>query len=140
MADDAKDLMRRFYDAVSAGDLDVIDQIVAEDFVEHEPFPGIPPDKEGVRQFFRVFRAAFPDLHMEPHEMLVDGDLACARITVTGTHQADFLGIPPSDRQIEIGGFDMLRLRDGLVTEHWGLTDTLTMLEQLGAGPQKAAG
>ncbi len=140
MADDAKDLMRRFYDAVNAGNLDIVDEVVAEDFVEHEQFPGIPPDKEGVRQFFRVFRAAFPDLHMEPHEMLVEGDLACARLTITGTHQGDFLGISPSGSRIEVAAFDMVRLRDGLVTDHWGVTDTLAMLEQLGAGPQQAPG
>src|SRR5918997_11293 len=120
MADDPKDLMRRFYDAINAGNLDVIDEVVAQDFVEHEAFADLPPDKEGVRQFFRLFRAAFPDLRMEPHEMLVDGDLACARITITGSHQGDFMGISPTGRPIEIAGFDMLRLRDGLVTEHWG--------------------
>jgi len=139
MPDDPKVLMRRFYDGVNAGDFNVIDELVADDVVEHEEFPGIEPNKDGVRQFFNLFRSAFPDLRMDPHEILVDGDMVCARITVTGTHQGEFMGIPPTGRRFEVGGFDLVRIRDGQAVEHWGLTDNMTMMQQLGAVPEGAA-
>ena len=70
MSDDAKSLLTRFYDEINAGNLGVIDELVADDFVEHEEFPGISPDKEGVRQFFLMFRSTFPDMRMEAHEVV----------------------------------------------------------------------
>ena len=124
MPEDPKDLMRRFYDAVSTGDLDALDELVADDVVDHEEFPGMPPGKEGVRQFFGMLRSAFPDLQMEPHEMVAEGDLVCARVTITGTQDGDWMGMPPSGRRIEVEALDMVRLRDGLAVEHWGSSTT----------------
>jgi steroid delta-isomerase-like uncharacterized protein len=138
MSEDAKSLLTRFYDQVNAGNLGVIDELVADDFVEHEEFPGISPDKEGVRQFFTMFRTAFPDMHMEAHEVLADGDLLCCRATMSGTQEGEYMGMPPSGKRFEVTGFDLLRLRDGQVTEHWGLIDAMTMMQQLGAIPEQA--
>jgi steroid delta-isomerase-like uncharacterized protein len=138
MEEDRKTLLRRFYEEVSAGNLGVIDETIADNFIDHEEFPGIEPNKEGVKQFFAMFRAAFPDFRLEAHEILAEGDLLCARATFTGTHQGDFMGMPPTGKRIEIGGFDMLRFREGRITEHWGLMDAMTMMQQLGAIPQQA--
>ncbi len=138
MPDDVKSLLRRFYAEVSAGNLAVIDELVADDVVEHEEFPGLEPNKEGVKQFFALFRAAFPDVRMEPHEMVAEGDLVSARVTITGTHQGEFMGIPPSGKRIEVETFDLLRIRDGQAAEHWGLIDAMTMMQQLGAMPEQA--
>jgi steroid delta-isomerase-like uncharacterized protein len=135
MAEDTKALLRRFYAEVSAGNLTVIDETIADDFIEHEEFPGIEPNKEGVKQFFALFRSAFPDLKLEAHEIVVESDLLCARATFSGTHQGEFMGMPPTGKQIKVEGFDMVRFRDGLVTEHWGLMDAMTMMQQLGAIP-----
>lgn len=138
MPDDPKNVVRRFYDEVSAGNLGVIDELVADDVVEHDTFPGMEPNKEGVKQFFAMFRSAFPDLRMEPHEMLAEGDLVSARVTMTGIHQGEFMGMPPSGKRIEVEGIDIIRVRDGQATEHWGVTDTMTMMQQLGAVPEQA--
>ena len=138
MPADPKSVMRRFFDGVNSGDLSVIDDLVADDFVEHQPLPGIAADKEGVRQFFESFRSAFPDFQMELHESVAEGDLACARSTTTGTHQGEFMGIPPTGKRIEVQGYDLVRIRDGQATEHWGLLDALTMMQQLGAIPEQA--
>ena len=138
MPADAKTSLRHFYDEVSAGHLDVIDELLADDFVEHEEFEGIPATKDGVKQFFTMFRSAFPDLRMEAHEIVEEGDLLCARGTFSGTHQGEFMGMPPSGKHVEIEGFDMARMRDGRITEHWGLMDAMTMMQQLGAMPQQA--
>jgi len=138
MADDAKGLLRRFYEEMSAGNLAVIDELVADDMVEHEEFPGVTPDKEGVKQVFATFRAGFPDLRMEPHEMVAEGDMVCARITISGTHQGEFMGMPPTGRRMEVDAIDLLRLRDGQMAEHWGVTDAMAMMQQLGAIPEQA--
>src|SRR4051812_27619569 len=98
MSEDPKALLQRFYAGVSSGDLSVIDELVADDFIEHEDFPGIEPNKEGVRQFFNVFRSAFPDLQLTAHEVVVEGDLLCVRGTMSGTHDGDFMGMPPTGK------------------------------------------
>jgi len=136
MPTDAKSLVRRFYDGVGAGDLSVIDELVADDFVDHEDFPGLEPNKKGVKQFFAVLRSAFPDLRMEVREMLADDDLVSVRVIATGTHQADFMGMPSSGKRIEVQVFDVFRILGGQVTEHWGLMDAMTMLQQLGGMPE----
>lgn len=136
MPDDPKALMRRFYDEINKGNLDALDELLADDIVEHERFPGLEPTKQGVKQVFATLRAAFPDLRMEPHEVIAEGDLVCARITSTGTHRGEFMGIPASGRQIEIDTIDIVRVRDGQAAEHWGVTDSMTMMQQLGALPE----
>jgi steroid delta-isomerase-like uncharacterized protein len=138
MSEDARTLVARFYDGINAGDLGVIDELIADDFVEHEDFPGISQDKDGVRQFFTIFRSAFPDMRMDAHEVLVDGDLVCVRSTMSGTHEGNFMGMPPSGKHFEVTGFDMVRIRDGEVTDHWGVMDAMTMMQQLGAMPEQA--
>ena len=138
MPQDPKGLVRRFYDEVSAGNVAVIDELLADDMIDHETDPGAPPGKEGVKQFFARFQGAFPDLRMEPHEMLAEGDLVCARITMSGTHKGEFMGLPPTGKRFEIEGIDIIRVRDGLVTEHWGVTDALALMQQLGAIPEQA--
>jgi steroid delta-isomerase-like uncharacterized protein len=136
MPKDAKSLVRDFYDAVGAGNLSVIDELVADDFVDREEFPGLEPNKEGVKQFFAMLRSAFPDLRMEVREMLADDDLVSVRVIATGTHEGDFMGMSSSGRRIEVQVFDIFRIRDGQVTEHWGLMDAMTMMQQLGGIPE----
>ena len=138
MPEDAKSLLRRFYEETSVGNLDAVDELIADDFVDHEEFPGLEPDKEGVKKFFAMFRAAFPDARMEPHEMLADGDLVSCRATFTGTQQGEFMGVAPTGRRIEVNAIDILRVRDGQFVEHWGVMDAMTMMQQLGALPEQA--
>jgi steroid delta-isomerase-like uncharacterized protein len=136
MPEDAKDLLRRFYAEMSAGNLDAIDEVVVDSFIEHESFPGIEPNKEGVRQFFQMFRSAFPDMKMEAHEIVGEGDLLCVRGTMSGTHQGEFMGMPPTGKSFEVHGVDIVRFGDdGVGREHWGVFDTMSMLQQLGVVP-----
>lgn len=140
MPDDPKRVLLRFYDEVSAGNLGALDELMADDMVEHERFPGLEPTKEGVMQLFAIYRSAFPDLRMQAHEVIAEGDLVCARIVSTGTHRGEFMGIPATGRRIEVETIDMARVRDGRATEHWGVTDSLTMMQQLGVLPEPASG
>jgi len=136
MPEDAKSLVRRFYEEVGAGNLGVIDELVADDFIDHEEFPGLEPSKEGVKKFFAMLSSAFPDLRMEVHEMLADGDLVSARVIATGTQQGDFMGMPSSGKHVKVQVFDIVRIRDRQVSEHWGLMDAMTMMQQLGGIPE----
>ncbi|WP_323099059.1 ester cyclase [Intrasporangium sp. YIM S08009] len=132
--------MRRTYELISAGDIDGFGDLLAENFVEHQEAPGLPPTKAGVLDLFRGYRAAFPDLRMDAVEVLPSGDRAVARVTVSGTQTGDFMGMPASGRHAEVDLIDIMRFDDaGLVCEHWGVADMLSLLQQLGAIPEAAA-
>lgn len=129
--------MGRLYDLINAGDIEGFGELIADDFVEHEETPGLEPTKEGVKQFFHMYRAAFPDLRMEAQEILVSGDKAVARVRATGTHQGEFLGMPATGKGVDVQLIDIIRFGDdGLAREHWGVFDALAMLQQLGAIPE----
>lgn len=132
--------MRRLYDLVNEGNVDALGELLVEDFVEHEELPGLAPGKDGVLQFFRMYIAAFPDLRMEPEDILASGDKVVARVRATGTHQGEFMGMPATGKRFEAQLIDIIRFGDdGLAREHWGVFDTLAMLTQLGALPDDAA-
>ncbi|MFV2064733.1 MAG: ester cyclase [Chloroflexota bacterium] len=128
---------RRFYDLLNDGDVDRLGDLLADDFVEHEETPGLAPTKEGVVEFFRGYRAAFPDLRMEPEDVLASGDKVVVRARVTGTHQGEFMGMPATGKSVDVQLIDILRFGDdGLVHEHWGVFDQLAMMQQLGVVPE----
>ena len=131
--------MRRLYELISAGDIDGFGEHVADEFVEHEATPGFEPSKEGVKQMFHMYRAAFPDLRMEAEDVLASGDKVVARVRATGTHQGEFMGMPATGKSVDVQVIDIMRFgEDGLVREHWGLFDALGMMQQLGAIPAPA--
>jgi steroid delta-isomerase-like uncharacterized protein len=133
--------MKRLYDLISAGDIDGFGELLADDFVEHEEMPGLERSKEGVKQLFHMYRAAFPDLRMTPQDVLVSGDRAVARVRATGTHQGEFLGMPATGRSVDVQLIDITRFGDdGLAREHWGVFDALAMMQQLGAFPRSSPG
>jgi len=134
ISDGNKHLMQRFYDEVfNEGNLHVIDELLAEDFVEHEEFPGLTPDREGVKQFFAMFRAAFPDVTCEVEHIVGEGVFIVAHARCHGTHQGDWMGVPASGRPINVHLFDLVRFIDGRATAHWGAFDGLTLMQQIGA-------
>ena len=133
--------MRRLYELINAGDIDGFGECLADEFVEHEELPGLEPSKEGVKQLFHMYRAAFPDLRMDVEDLLVSGDRAVARVRATGTHQGEFLGIPATGKNVDVQLIDITRFDDdGRAREHWGVFDALAMMQQLGAIPQTPSG
>lgn len=132
-------LIKRFYnEVIVGGNFSLIDELVLDDYVDHEErMPGQPEGKEGVKFYANTVRTAFPDLTVKATEpALADGNLECAYVTLAGTHQGDFAGIPASGRTVEFSGIDIIRLQDGKVAEHWGSTDMLGLMQQLGAVPR----
>jgi len=99
--------------------------------------PGLAPTKAGVKAFFRMYIAAFPDLRMDAEDVLTSGDKVVARSRATGTHQGEFMGIPATGKAVDVQLIDIIRFGDdGLAYEHWGVFDTMTMMQQLGAVPE----
>ncbi len=136
--EDNKAVAHRIYsEAVNGGNFDLFDELVAEDAVEHETFPGLPTTgPDAPKAFFTMFGAAFPDMHMTVHEMIGEGDKVVARVTASGTHKGEFMGIPPTAKSFEAQTIDILEIHDGKVTAHWGVMDQAAMMEQLGLAPE----
>ena len=133
---DPRASLRRFFDQINAGDLDGFIDLLAEDFIEHEQMPGLPPGREGTRQLFTMMRVAFPDMHWEPEDVLVDGDKAVARVRFSGTNDGEFMGMPPTGKSVSVQVIDIVRFgEDGLAREHWGVFDMMGLMQQLGAVP-----
>jgi steroid delta-isomerase-like uncharacterized protein len=140
VAEDMAGVVRRFYDEViGEGRLDVIDELLAPDFVEHQEFPGLEPNREGVKKFFAMWREAFPDTRAAIDQMVVQGDLVAVYGMWQGTHQGEFLGVPGTGKQFTVPSADFIRFRDGVCVEHWGVFDSGAMMQQLGIVPSMAA-
>jgi steroid delta-isomerase-like uncharacterized protein len=121
-----------------SGDVDVdmmIDRFMAEDFVEHEAIPGMDNTRDTPRQLFKMMLAAFPDFRATVDDLLQDGDKVVARVTFSGTHQGDFLGVPASGNPVAWGAIDILQFRDDKVVAHWGVMDMAGAMAQMGAQP-----
>ena len=141
MADDARAAMQRLYDeVVNGGNHDLIDELVADDFVDHEEFPGISNDREGMKQFVAMMSAAFDGFRMDVEDLYADGDTAIARVTIRGTHNGEFMGVPATGKEIAMPAIDIFRFAGGKAVGHWGVTDTMAMMQQLGAIPEEPPG
>ena len=128
--------MRSVYERLNAGDIDGFGELIAEDFVEHEETPGLPPTKAGVLEFFRGVMTAFPDMEMTVEDLIASGDRAVARVKVTATHQGEFMGVPSTGKRVVVELIDIMRFDDsGLVNEHWGVMDSMSLMQQLGVVP-----
>ena len=133
---DHSETLRRFYGRLNDGDIDGFGEMLAGDFVEHEETPGLAPTREGVLEFFRLQRAAFPDMRLDPEDVLPSGDKVVARARMTGTHQGELMGMPATGRRVDVQLIDIIRFGDdGLAHEHWGVFDLMAMMQQLGAVP-----
>jgi predicted ester cyclase len=136
---DGSGLLRRFYtEILEGGNLDLIDELATDDYLDHEEaLPGQPPGKEGVRYFVNEIRAAFPDIRAKTLEpFLTDDNMEACYYVLTGTHRGEMAGVAPTGKSVEFGGIDIIRVQDGKVAEHWGSTDNLRLMQQIGAIPE----
>ena len=110
------------------------EEYVAPDVVFH--FPGSPPlNREQISGMNAMFYAAFPNLHHVFEDQIAEGDKVVTRVTLRGTHQGEFQGIPATGKEIVIGAIFVDRFRDGKLIEHWSQPDMMGMMQQLGAIP-----
>lgn len=135
MSERNKAAVRRFYEEiVTAGDLELAGEFMAEGLVDHEPGdPDRPEGLEGVKALFTMLREAFPDLEARVEDLIAEGDKVAARVTYTGTHEGAFRGVPASGNRMELTTIDVIRFADEKAVEHWGVADRLGLMQQLGA-------
>jgi predicted ester cyclase len=134
--EDIKTLARRIpLEAFNKGNAAVFDEVVAEDANDHLPPPGLPPGREGYKQFVTILHAAFPDIYYTVNEEVVEGDTMMHHTTAHSTHKGEFLGIAPTGKQIAWDEMHILRFANGKAVEHWGNVDQLSILQQLGVIP-----
>jgi steroid delta-isomerase-like uncharacterized protein len=133
--DSNRALVRRFYEEVWAkGNLDVADELFADDYVRHDLRAGDPtPGPEGQKEIAAAFRTAFPDLTWEIDFLLADGDFVAGRWTATGTHLGPWAGVEPTGRPMSFSGINVFRFSGGRVVEIWNHRDDLGLRQQLGA-------
>jgi steroid delta-isomerase-like uncharacterized protein len=133
-----KALIRRYFAAIDAacqsGNADILDEFLAPDFVEHNPFPGIPATRDGWKQAFLMFDAATPGYHVV-EDLIAEGDKVVARITAHGTHEGELFGIPATGKTMRMSAIGMWRIADGKIVEHWYEADNLGMMQELGVVP-----
>jgi predicted ester cyclase len=142
MTDSTEAVVRRLIEeGFNAGDLDVADELTSPDLVEHQEFgPGHAPGAEGVRAIIVSLKRAFSDFHLAIGDLVVEGDTAWLRMSATGTNDGSFMGHPPTGRAMRADVFDVIRVEDGRMVEHWGVPDRLGVLFQLGlARPPQVA-
>lgn len=137
-AEAGKAVVRRYFEAIDAaceaGNADVVDEFLAPDFVEHNPFPGIPPTREGWKQAFMMFVEGAPGYHVV-EDLVAEGDKVAGRITAYGKHEGELFGIPATGKDIRVTGIAIWRIRDGQIVEHWHETDQMGLMQQLGVVP-----
>ncbi len=126
---------RRLYEeAWNQGNMSVVDDLIAPNYVGHDPLSPIH-GPEGFKQYIEMIRSAFPDAHMTIEEQIAEGDKLVTRWTATGTHRGPLMGIPPTEKHVTVTGIVIGRYENGKVVESWGNWDTLGMLQQLGVVP-----
>ncbi|PKB81553.1 MAG: hypothetical protein BZY88_06450 [SAR202 cluster bacterium Io17-Chloro-G9] len=137
MSEENKALFRRFIDDIMKNKkIDVIDELMDANFIEHNPIQGVPPGIAGMKDLMGMFFAAFPDLDSTIDLLVAEGDLVAGRMTTTGTHTGDFMGIPATGKRVNFTETHIVRIANGKAVEHWGNQDDMAMMQQLGVIPE----
>ena len=138
-----KALVRRFYEEIDKGNLEAIDEFVAEDYLDHNPppFPGLAPGREGLKQAFTIFWEATPGYH-HIEDQIAEGDKVVTRLTSYGKHEGDLPGAPRTGNDLKMTSITIHRIANGKLVEKWAEKDVLGFLIQIGvmAPPGKGAG
>jgi predicted ester cyclase len=131
---DTETVARRLIDeAFTGGNLAAADELTSPDLVEHQEFgPDHAPGAEGVQAVITSLHRAFSDFNLAIEDIVVAGDTAWLRMLATGTNDGSYMGHPPTGRQMRVQVFDVIRVEDGRIVEHWGVPDRLGALLQLG--------
>jgi predicted ester cyclase len=132
-----KQLVRRFYEEIDKGNLDVLDELVAEDYLDHNPppFPGLGTGREGVKQAFKIFWEATPG-HHHIEDQIAEGDKVVTRLTSYGKHEGDLPGAPRTGNDLKMTSITIHRIASGKLVEKWSEKDMIGFLKQIGVMPR----
>jgi steroid delta-isomerase-like uncharacterized protein len=135
-AEENRQLIRRFYDeGWTKNNLDVYDELVVDDFTDHQAMPGLPPGREGFKALNVMFRSAFPDLRVDVDNVVAEDDKVGCRWRSTGTHEGELFGIPPTGNKVDVTATVFYRVEDGRLAEGWIARDDVGLMRQLGVIP-----
>jgi len=134
-----KAIVRRFVEEVqNRQNLGALNELFSPDFVDHSGISTLPPTLDGTKQFFTKLFTAFPDISATIHDQVADGDKVVTRKTFQGTHQGEYMGIPPTGKHVVVDVIDIFRILGGKITDHWAVADMLGLMQQLGVVPPPA--
>jgi steroid delta-isomerase-like uncharacterized protein len=128
-----KDAYRRIIEAISRGDAEGLDELMAPEIVDHNPIPNQAPGRDGFKQWMAAARTAFPDMRGTVEDVIAEGDRVAARTTWHGTHRGEFVGVGATGRRVSFSAFHLVRFSQDRAVEWWGTADLLKVLQQLGA-------
>ena len=136
-AEDNKRLVRRFYEAIDKGDIEAMDELVAEDYLDHNPppFPELAKGREGLKQAFKIFWEATPGRH-HIEDQIAEGDRVVTRLTSYGKHEGDLPGAPRTGNDLKMTSITIHRIADGKLAEKWAEKDVMSFLKQIGVMPR----
>ena len=133
-----EELARSFFEKViNLKKIAYMDELAAPDFVDHEELGPVSPNREGAKTYMNMAFAAFPDMHATVEDMISDGEKVVVRSTWTGTHQGEFMGIPATGKKVSYEVIDIMKFSGNQISEHWGLSDNMKMMVQLGLIPEQ---
>jgi predicted ester cyclase len=130
-----KATVRRFnVDVIERGDAAAFEALMAPDFVNRTAPPGMPAGPDGMRFMFeKVLRPALPDLRVEIHDQIAEGDRVTTRKTIRGTQRGELFGVAPTNERVAIDVIDIVRVKDGRYVEHWGVSTLASEIARLRA-------
>lgn len=132
MSEAKKRAVLRYFELISNDQLGELEEVVEPGLVDHTAAPGQGSGLEGLREFFRMLRSAFPDFTASVEAVIIENNMAAARFVFEGTHEGEFMGVQPSGRRVTMGGIDLFRLQDGRISELWGYEDIFGLMQQIG--------
>lgn len=140
-AEENRAVIRRAYDELwNEREVSVVDELVAEDFLNHAAPPGRQRGRQGLKDVVRMFEGAFPDFRYEVEDVISEGEKVAVRDVFTGTHRGEFMGVPATGNRVAMEAIHIYRFGGGKLAEHWVARDDLGMMRQLGAVPALGRG
>jgi steroid delta-isomerase-like uncharacterized protein len=132
-AEESKAIMRQFWAVWEQGNVDLLDELLAPEYVNHTlAAPDLPPGPEGVKEVVSMFHSAMPDLKIVVEDMVAEGDKVATRYALEGTHRDELFGAAPTGERLSIKSITLERVSGGKIREHWRVTDEMGMMRQLG--------
>ena len=135
-AEESKAIVRRYLGVYEQGNIELLDELLAPDYINHTPAtPDLPTGPEGVKGVVTMFRSAMLDLRVVVEDMIAEDDKVAVRYTLEGTHEGELFGVPPTGQRLSIKSITVERVSNGKIRDHWRVTDSLDMMQQLGVIP-----